>query len=559
MNSHYERRATKAEQQLARSDSFYSKIVQRSVALKTRVHDQELQLKTITKLIQESLKTTKQEEKNIQKHLHLLQQKHRAEISKVKATGRRILNKQKNKYVSEINELRENLLALHSRPSTPLRSSSRSFNHPITPPSSSSISSISSISSVSPVLLLSSTAPGSIVQQTPLLTTPPPTPIIESQLLLSNRINTNTKTNANTNTNTNATVVSKNATVDNLVASNSMRKSNLVPNNTTTSSKGRRSSMPSLRRQRPSRVPPISPNRSLEVIEKNSYLIGRKFVDSDNEDDANKSITVQSLTANGKQALCDDAVLWDIDYIKRKVPRTATNNVSVPKGINQQQQLNSQLNSQQNTDLSIDTNINVLLPSEKDIHQSLQKVQALGIDPATMLTTIASMNELALRLKSGQWITMNNDERCPITNFPLLQSTKSNQDRTLCWSVPMQCEVITLSAAKARRFIQNEEGGRGEGEGPVFVVPMTPMEKKSASSSAASTAASIRIDIVNQTLSRLSSKHCIETLIRHWIRKHQRKKEHQLQIKYEEAHEENEKRMLTLTNEQKKVRDKIEK
>ena len=137
--------------------------------------------------------------------------------------------------------------------------------------------------------------------------------------------------------------------------------------------------------------------------------------------------------------------------------------------------------------------------------------------------------------------------RCPITNFPLLQSTKSNQDRTLCWSVPMQCEVITLSAAKARRFIQNEEGGRGEGEGPVFVVPMT------------STAASIRIDIVNQTLSRLSSKHCIETLIRHWIRKHQRKKEHLLQIKYEEAHEENEKRMLTLTNEQKKVRDKIEK
>ena len=153
--------------------------------------------------------------------------------------------------------------------------------------------------------------------------------------------------------------------------------------------------------------------------------------------------------------------------------------------------------------------------------------------------------------------------RCPITNFPLLQSTKSNQDRTLCWSVPMQCEVITLSAAKARRFIQNEEGGRGEGEGPVFVVPMTPMEKKrtssSAASDAASTAASIRIDIVNQTLSRLSSKHCIETLIRHWIRKHQRKKEHQLQIKYEEAHEENEKRMLTLTNEQKKVRDKIEK
>ena len=149
--------------------------------------------------------------------------------------------------------------------------------------------------------------------------------------------------------------------------------------------------------------------------------------------------------------------------------------------------------------------------------------------------------------------------RCPITNFPLLQSTKSNQDRTLCWSVPMQCEVITLSAAKARRFIQNEEGGRGEGEGPVFVVPMTPMENKSASSSAASTAASIRIDIVNQTLSRLSSKHCIETLIRHWIRKHQMKKEHQLQIKYEEAHEENEKRMLTLTNEQKKVRDKIEK
>ena len=401
MNSHYERRATKAEQQLARSDSFYSKIVQRSVALKTRVHDQELQLKTITKLIQESLKTTKQEEKNIQKHLHLLQQKHRAEISKVKATGRRILNKQKNKYVSEINELRENLLALHSRPSTPLRSTSRSSNHPITPPSSSSISSISSISSVSPVLLLSSTAPGSIVQHTPLLTTPPPTPIIESQLLLSNR------TNTNTNTNTNATVVSKNATVDNLVASNSMRKSNLVPNNTTTSSKGRRSSMPSLRRQRPSRVPPISPNRSLEVIEKNSYLIGRKFVDSDNEDDANKSITVQSFTANGKQALCDDAVLWDIDYIKRKVPRTATDNVSVPKGVNQQQQLNSQLN----TDLSIDTNINVLLPSEKDIHQSLQKVQALEIDPATMLTTIASMNELALRLRSGQWITMNNDER----------------------------------------------------------------------------------------------------------------------------------------------------
>ena len=402
MNSHYERRATKAEQQLARSDSFYSKIVQRSVALKTRVHDQELQLKTITKLIQESLKTTKQEEKNIQKHLHLLQQKHRAEISKVKATGRRILNKQKNKYVSEINELRENLLALHSRPSTPLRTSSRSFNHPITPPSSSSISSISSISSVSPVLLLSSTAPGSIVKHTHLLTTPPPTPIIESQLLLSNRINTNT--------NTNATVVSKNATVDKLV-SNSMRKSNLVPNNTTTSSKGRRSSMPSLRRQRPSRVPPISPNRSLEVIEKNSYLIGRKFVDSDNEDDANTSITVQSLTANGKQALCDDAVLWDIDYIKRKVPRTATDNGTVPKGINQQQQLNSQLNSQQNTDLSIDTNINVLLPSEKDIHQSLQKVQALEIDPATMLTTIASMNELALRLRSGQWITMNNDER----------------------------------------------------------------------------------------------------------------------------------------------------
>ena len=54
----------------------------------------------------------------------------------------------------------------------------------------------------------------------------------------------------------------------------------------------------------------------------NSYLIGESFVDSDNEEDEdeeNTFITVRSITTD--KVLCDDGEVWDLEYIKTKIPK----------------------------------------------------------------------------------------------------------------------------------------------------------------------------------------------------------------------------------------------
>ena len=59
-----------------------------------------------------------------------------------------------------------------------------------------------------------------------------------------------------------------------------------------------------------------------DPVDDNSYLIGESFVDSDNEEDEdeeNTFITVRSITTD--KVLCDDGEVWDLEYIKTKIPK----------------------------------------------------------------------------------------------------------------------------------------------------------------------------------------------------------------------------------------------